>query len=301
MKKKRIWKGERVFPYLFVAPYFVFYFVLELFPVVFSFFISLTEWNGIGQPIFKGAANYLRLIKDPNFFSSIGNTVAIILISIPVQLTVGFVLALIIMKFLKRWKGFFQVLLFLPYLVTPVAIGVIFQILFEYNGGTINQILGIFGIEPVYWLGQVGTSRFVVILMKVWRSYGYSMILFISGLIAIPDDVYEAAEIDGANVFKKTFYITLPMLKNVMKFVVIMTITAGFQLFDEPRTLFSEAGQPVGGPEGKLLTIVGNFYDVAFTRFDMGYGSAIGYGLFILLLVSTNIVNHLFREKEEGV
>ena len=177
----------------------------------------------------------------------------------------------------------------------------IFQILFEYNGGTINQILGIFGIEPVYWLGQVGTSRFVVILMKVWRSYGYSMILFISGLIAIPDDVYEAAEIDGANVFKKTFYITLPMLKNVMKFVVIMTITAGFQLFDEPRTLFSEAGQPVGGPEGKLLTIVGNFYDVAFTRFDMGYGSAIGYGLFILLLVSTNIVNHLFREKEEGV
>ena len=100
MKKKRIWKGERVFPYLFVAPYFVFYFVLELFPVIFSFFISLTEWNGIGQPLFKGAANYLRLIKDPNFFSSIGNTVAIILISIPVQLTVGFVLALIITKFL---------------------------------------------------------------------------------------------------------------------------------------------------------------------------------------------------------
>ena len=299
MKQKHVLRGERIFPYLFLAPYFILYIVLELFPFLFSFFISLTEWNGVGDPIFRGISNYLRLIKDKNFFSSIWNTIAIILVSIPLQLAIGFTLALIITKYLKKSKSFFQVLLFLPYLVTPVAIGVIFQILFEYNGGTINQILGNFGIEPIYWLGQVGTSRFVVILMKVWRAYGYSMILFISGLLAIPNDVYEAAEIDGAGVWKKTFYITLPMLKNVMKFVVVMTITAGFQLFDEPRTLFSEAGQAVGGPGGQLLTIVGNFYDVAFTRFEMGYGAAIGYGLFMLLLISTNVVNRLFKEKEE--
>jgi cellobiose transport system permease protein len=290
---------KKLFPYFFLTPYFVLLIGLELFPLLFSFFISLTKWNGVGEPLFVGITNYMRLIKDKNFFSSIQNTCAIILISIPLQLTIGFSLALIITKVLKKSKKFFQVLLFLPYLVTPVAIGVIFQILFEYNGGTINQILESLGMDPIYWLGNVGSSRFVIILMKVWRSYGYSMILFTSGLLAIPDDVYEAAEIDGAGVLKKTFYITIPMLKNVMKFVVIMTITAGFQLFDEPRTLFAEAGQPVGGPEGKLLTIVGNFYDVAFTRFEMGYGSAIGYGLFILMLFSTNIVNRLFREKEE--
>lgn len=290
---------KKMFPYFFLTPYFVLLIGLELFPIIFSFFISLTKWNGVGEPLWVGITNYIRLIKDRNFFSSIRNTCAIILISIPLQLTIGFSLALIITKVLKKSKKFFQVLLFLPYLVTPVAIGVIFQILFEYNGGTINQILESLGIDSIYWLGNVGTSRFVIILMKVWRSYGYSMILFTSGLLAIPDDVYEAAEIDGAGVLKKTFYITIPMLKNVMKFVVIMTITAGFQLFDEPRTLFAEAGQPVGGPEGKLLTIVGNFYDVAFTRFEMGYGSAIGYGLFILMLFSTTIVNRLFKEKEE--
>lgn len=291
---------KSIFPYLFIAPFFILYAVLELFPVLFSFGISLTKWNGVGEPLFVGAMNYIRLLKDKNFFSSIGNTVAIILISIPLQLTIGFTLALIITKYLKRWKGTFQILLFLPYLVTPVAIGVIFQILFEYNGGTINQILSTFGLKPVYWLGHIETSRFVVILMKVWRSYGYSMILFLSGLLSIPDDVYEAADIDGAGGWKKTWYITLPMLKNVMKFVIIMTITAGFQLFDEPRTLFAEAGQPTGGPEGKLMTIVGNFYEIAFHKFDMGYGSAVGYGLFVLLLLSTGFINRVFHEKGEN-
>lgn len=290
---------KKLFPYLFLAPFFMLYIVLELFPIIFSFCISLTEWNGVGDAAFVGLSNYTRLLKDKNFFSSIMNTIAIILISIPLQLITGFVLALIVTKVLKKWKGLFQILLFLPYLVTPVAIGVIFQILFEYNGGTINQILNIVGIKDIYWLGNVETSRFVVILMKVWRSYGYSMILFISGLLSIPDEVYEAADIDGAGAVKKAVFITVPMLKNVMKFVVIMTITAGFQLFDEPRILFSEAGQPIGGPDGKLLTIVGNFYDIAFNRFEMGYGSTIGYGLFVLLLTSTTVVNRIFRGRKE--
>lgn len=290
--------NKKTFPYFFIAPFFILYIAFELFPVIFSFFISLTEWNGVGAPEFLGLKNYVRLLGDKNFFSSIWNTLGIIVFSIPIQLVVGFTLALVITKVLKGiWKNAFQILMFLPYLVTPVAIGLIFQILFEYNGGTVNQILETFGMEPVYWLGHVGTSRFVVVLMKVWRSYGYSMILFTTGLLSIPDEVYEAADIDGAGTFRKIFCITIPMLRNVMQLVIIMTITAGFQLFDEPKILFSEAGLTSGGPDGKLLTIVANFYDIAFRKFEMGYGSAVGYGLFVLLFVCSVGVKRLFREK----
>lgn len=296
--KKTKFKKRDLFPYMFIMPYFVTYIAFSLYPMAYSFFLSFTEWNIIKDPVFIGLDNYVRLFKDVFFTQSILNTIAIISFSIPIQLTLGFTFAFIIDRYLfGKWKQRVQVLFFLPYLTTPVAIGVIFQLLFATDG-PINELLGRIGIESIIWTGEVWSSRMLVILMKVWKSFGYSMILFLAGLITIPEELYEASDIDGANGFQKVIYITIPLLKNVVVFVITMAIIAGFQLFDEPAMLFTGTGVAFGGPGNKVLTMVMYYYETAFTRFELSYGATMGYAMLVLVIWVTSFVKWLARGDE---
>lgn len=275
-------------PYLFISPYFIIYLVFGFFPVIFSLFMSFMNWDGVSALTFVGFKNYIRLFtQDKSFYQCLYNTFIVIVIAIPLQLCLGLLLAVSVNDFFKSKKDKIQLANFLPYITTPVAIGLMFEILFDEKYGTINVILQQLGLvnTPIPWLNQPFTARLVVIILLVWKYYGYMMVMFTAGLVSIPEELYEAAKIDGAK-WKDTFLrITIPLLKPTMTFLVTICIIGGFQLFDEPMMLFSRPPQPFGGPDRSMLTVIMNLYNTAFQRFDFGYGSTIAYGLFIIIFI----------------
>jgi len=277
--------SKNIYPYLFVSPYMILFFVFALFPVVYSFILSFTKWDGFSEMTFVGAQNYLRLFSDKSFYVSLVNTLLIIIVAIPLQLGTALLLAVILKQFFTgKLQTGLKLMNFLPYITTPVAIAVMFQLLFDWQVGAVNLFLLDYGImdEAVNWLGETWGARFVIILLVYWKYYGYQMVIIFAGLTTISREIYEAASIDGASWSQAFLKITVPLLKPVLMFLIITDFIGGFQLFDEPQLLFN---QPFGGPEQSVLTIVMHYYDTAFRRFEFGYGSSIAYGLFLIIFV----------------
>ena len=294
-------KGKST-PYLFLTPYFLIYCAFGLFPILFSLYISFNSWDGFSQMSFVGLQNYIRLFtSDTLFYKSLVNTFLIIIFTIPLEIILGITMASFLKDFFKSSRNAFQLINFLPYITTPVAVGIMFQIMFDWKNGTVNNILALFGIKSIYWLGVPWASRFVVILMYIWTVYGYKMVLFLSGLSTIPDELYEAAKIDGARWKESFFHITIPMLRPILTFVVTTSIISGFRLFDQPQLLFQSAYQPVGGPDRAVLTVVMRYYEVSFKDFNFGYGSSIAYSLFIIIAVFSLLsIKVMTRGEEES-
>lgn len=276
-------------PVIFVTPFLTAYGLFMLFPMLYSFYLSLFEYNGIVEKHFVGFSNYINLFtKDRLFLKSLYNTVLIMLMSLPVNLILGLVVAYLLFS-LARGRRVFQVVNFLPYITTPVAIGFIFSYIFDWNSGILNGLLTYFGIldENYFWLQQPWSARLIVAIMIVWRNFGYCMMIYLSGMTAIDQDIYEAAAIDGAGKFKTFFAIVVPLLKNVSVFLLITAMIGGFQMFDEPVQLYSgwsAASRSVGGPEYSVLTVIWKFYDDSFgSNTRLGYGAAIAYTLFLII------------------
>lgn len=277
---------RRYVPYVMIAPFFLLYIAFSLFPILFSLGISFMQWDGIGEASFIGFANYVRVFtKDKFFYQSLGNTVLLLCVNTPVQISLGLITATFLKDFFKKARGPLQLVNFLPYITTPVAVGIIFQLMFNWKGGVINGLLGLAGIEGVYWLGSAWASRAVVVFMEIWKGYGYMMIMFLSGLSTIPDELYEAARIDGAKWHQSFFKITIPLLRPIFTFVITTSIINGFKLFDEPQLLFNGSTQPLGGPDRAVMTVVMRFYEASFRSFEFGYGSALAYCLFIIIAI----------------
>jgi multiple sugar transport system permease protein/cellobiose transport system permease protein len=296
-------KYEIFWPIFFLAPFFIFFLGLNIYPIVYSFFISLTDWTGINEKTFIGLGNYIKIISgDGNFRKSIGNTFYIILIANSFTL----ILALLLANFLfglKRGRTVFQTLNFLPYVTTPVALGLLFQLLFDWKYGTVNVILTSLGIlkEGVYWLGMANTAPLVVIFLIVWKYVGYYMAIFLAGLTTIPEELYEAAVVDGAGKRAVFFRITIPILRPILTFASVTSLIGGLQIFDEPTILFTRHGNMLfGGPDRSVLTIVWNFYDIAFrNEFRMGYGAAVAFLLFLIIVTVSFIGTHIVGGREE--
>jgi multiple sugar transport system permease protein/cellobiose transport system permease protein len=252
-----------------------------------------------------GLKNYeFLLFKDPYFWKSVWNTFLILFMSLPVLMATSFFMALgIHSKFLKG-RRIFQVVNFLPFVTTMVAIGVIFALLFDWRTGFINQALMSLGIieERINWLGKPGTARLVVSIARVWRGFGYWVLLLSAGISSISVDIEEAAIIDGAGYWRRIFSITLPILRPIFLFLTIMGTLSNLQLFEEPSLLFSGwvSGSPVvGGPDRSVLTIVWHLYETTFHRFKYGMGGALSIVLFgISALVS--YVNYLIVGREHS-
>ena len=228
-----------------ILPYFLLYIAFGLFPILFSLGVSFTSWDGIGEMTFVGLKNYVRVFtQDKYFYKSLWNTLILLGISTPIQIALGLLTATFLKDFFKKTQNGLQLINFLPYITTPVAVGIIFQLMFDWKSGVVNAILNLFGAESVYWLGHAWTARAVVIFMLIWKNYGYKMIMFLSGLSTIPDELYEAAKIDGASWWARFTKITIPLLKPIFVFVIITSVINGFKLFDEPQLLFNSAGSP---------------------------------------------------------
>lgn len=294
-------KGSKRAPYYFIAP-FICYLIFSVFPFLFSFIISFTDWQGVHTPNFVGLANYVRLFtQDATAQKAFFNTFLFLAVAIPIEVFLGLVLAVIIRDYVPKARGTFQLLTFLPYLTAPVAVGLIFQFLFDWNNGTVNQILDhlFVNYKHIYWLGMETTSRLVVIFVIIWRLCGYSMIILSAGLSTIPDELYEAASLDGASWMQKQKNITLPLLKPILGFVCVISLINGFQLFDDPYMLFaSQAGQPYGGPGNAVLTVMMNMYQSSFMNFQMGYGASVAYVLFIIIFACSITMTRIIRRED---
>ncbi len=293
---------RKLTPYFFILPFFAAYLVFSVFPFAFSFFMSFTDWTGVGTPSFVGLGNYIRIFtQDTAAQKSFFNTFYFLVIAIPIEILLGLLTAMIIKDFVPKARGAFQLLNFLPYLTAPVAVGLIFQFLFDWDYGTVNQLLASMHIENnhIYWLGTAGTARFVVIVVIVWRLFGYSMIILSAGLSIISEDLYEAADLDGAGWFQKQVRITLPLLKPILGFVCVISLINGFQLFDDPYMLFaSQAGQPFGGPDNSVLTVMMNMFQASFMNFQMGYGASIAYTLFLIIFIFSLLLTRMMRQED---
>lgn len=297
-RRKRI-QGKYVWPYLFIIPFFAIYIAFNFYPLINTFFISLTQWDGFRESTFIGFHNYIDIFtKDPYFLKSIVNTLIFMAFDIPIVICGGIMLAASLNSKNLKASGFFRLATFAPYLTIPVAIGVLFSLLFDWNSGIINKILISSGLvhQGINFLGDPNLGRGIVILMICWKYIGYHMIFFNAGILGIPLELYEAADVDGASSFVKFTRITVPLLRPIIEFLLIMNIIWGFQLFDEPKVLFSPwvsasgGAGTVGGPGRSALTAVWNLYDTSFgTQMQYGKGAAIAYGLFLFILIFSGI------------
>lgn len=299
--RKTMWK----WPVLFLAPYFICYFLFFVYPTIYSFFISLTDWDtvmGVANRKFVGISNYIKIFtKDKLFFKSLGNTFSFMIIYIPILILGGIALAVLLYK-LTKTRRLFQTINVLPYITTPVAIGMIFSFMFDWSTGIINNILVKSGLiqEGINWLGKPFTARMVVIILIVWKNLGYYLLIYLAALSTVPEDIQEAAMVDGANKWQTFWKITFPFLRPITIFLVLTSIISGFQLFDEPYLLFSNINSVLGGPDRSCMTSMMYFFDKTFkSSTQLGYGAAVSYTIFVVILIVSGIVSKIVNRKEE--
>ena len=308
IKKKSV--VPRWQPYVFIAPFFIIYIAFSLFPVLYSFVISLYQWDGIGEKAYIGFQNYMTLFtKDNLFFKSVGNTFLIMSVPLPVLVIGGTMLASLINSKFVRGKRLFQTINFLPYLTAPVAVGILFGLMFDQQNGVVNEALKSMGLlnEGLYWLKNGYLARIVVMIMCTWKYMGYYMVLLLAGITSISSDIYEAARIDGAGMVTTFFRITLPLMKNTLTFVIIQGMIGSLQLVEDPMTLLTgwiSGGQSAvaGGPDRSCLTMMWYMYDTGFgTNMNYGYAASIAYATFIIIAIFAFIINMLLdRRGKDG-
>lgn len=280
-------KEKWVWPLFFLLPYFSIYLVFSFFPVIYSFYLSLTNWNGLTEKVFIGFENYKNLITDTTFWNSIKNTFILASVT-PVHMLIILVVSVMLYSQYCKFRKTAQTLIFLPYITTIVALGLIFSQLFQWKNGLVNMLLLELGLirEGINWLGQPWLARFVTTLIIQWRFLGYSCVIVMAGLSNISKEFYEAAEIDGANSIQKFFKITIPLLRPILLFMTITSISGSMQMFEIPLMLFQSGGALAGGPRGSVLTAIWYMYETAFSRtMRYGYASAITYAIFVIMAV----------------
>ncbi len=300
----------RLSPLFFVAPYFIVYAAFFLGSTFFSFYLSLTNWDGIHPPRFQGIKNYIRMIVlDDSFILSLQNTFLIVALSVLFTISFALILGYIYEFRLRKRRRVFQVLNLLPYITAPIAVGIIFSILFDRNAGIVNDLLKSLHVirESIYWLGTPMLSRVVLILLNTWTFSGYTSVFLLAGLSSVPEEVMESARIDGAGNVSIYVRICIPLIKPVMTFVVVNAIIGGLQLFEQPLMLFGSvfsgvAGSthfPMGGPDKAVLTMMLNFYDYTFANLQFGYGAALAYSMSVVIGVTSIISLRLLWRWEE--
>ena len=287
-KKTKDYKSSSTAAYFFIGPAVISIFIFFFIPVIAAFVMSFTDFDIYALGSFDTVRfvwfnNYLRLFDDPLFWQSLLNTCYYVVLATPLSILVSLSAALLLNAKLVKLKGIFRLSYFIPYVTTLVAVAIVWRFIYHPKFGILNYFLGFFGINHVDWLGDPNLAMPAIVLMSVWKNFGYYMIIFIAGLQNIPEDLYEAASIEGAGGWQQFKSITLPMLAPTTLFISIVTIVGYFQLFAEPYIMTQ------GGPLNKTLSIVGYMYNEGFRWWNMGYSASISFVLFFIILIVTVI------------
>jgi multiple sugar transport system permease protein len=271
----------------------IFFFV----PVIAAFVLSFTDFDiyslgNFSYARFVGLKNYLQILNDPLFWKALKNTLYFLVVGGPMSVGVSLGAALMLQSRTVRFAGLFRTAYFAPVVTTLVAVAVVWRFVYHPRFGLLNYALSLIGINGIDWLGDPAWSMPAIILMAVWKNFGYNMIIFIAGLQNIPKEMYEAASIDGAGRWQQFRLITLPMLAPTTLFISIITMIGYFQLFAEPYVMTQ------GGPLNSTLSIVLLMYQQGFRWWNMGYSAAIAFVLFAFILAGSALQTRLQKRLE---
>ena len=291
--------AERRAAWLLLAPALAAIAVFFALPVAAGFVLSLTDFDiyAVAHPRdarFVGLENYTRLLRDPLFWKVLRNTLVFVLLGVPLTLAASLGGALLVDSRLARWRGAFRTVFFAPVVTTLVAVAIVWRALYHPRFGLINQALGVFGVPGPDWLGEPRWAMAAIVLLSVWRTFGYGLVIFVAGLQAIPESLYEAAVLDGAGAWRRFRHVTLPLLKPASLFVAVLTTVQFFQIFAEPYVMTR------GGPLNSTTTIALYMYQQGFRWWNMGRAAAIAFVLFALVLAVTGaqvLARRLRRER----
>jgi cellobiose transport system permease protein len=273
-------------PYLYIAPFFVLFGVFGAYPLAYTLWVSLHDWDLLAQDHpFVGLGNYTQLMGDADFWHSVVNTLGIFVISTVPQLLLALWIANLLNRQLRA-RTFFRMGILIPNITSTAAVAIVFGQLFSREFGLINWTLDLVGIDAIDWRANRLASWVAVSTMVDWRWTGYNALIFLAAMQAIPRDLYESAAIDGANAFRQFWSITVPMLRPTIIFCVIVSTIGGLQLFTEP-LLFNSGTNPIrGGPMRESQTMTMYMFENAFApNFNFGYGAAVAWMLFALIAI----------------
>lgn len=279
---------------LFIAPALIIYSLYVIYPILTTLNYSFFEWNGISDKVFIGLDNYSEMLNDDVFWISLKNNAWVVLASVFIQIPLGLLMALFLFAPIRGIR-FFNGIYFIPFLMSTVAVGILWRLMYDPINGTINQLINFLGFENIAWLSDKNTAIFSVLLVIVWQFAPFYMILFKAGIVGISEEMYEAADIDGANYLQKFAKITLPLLAPTIVTSSILAIVGSLKSFD---LFYIMTG---GGPNHGTEILGTYMYKQAFVNFNMGYGSAIAFVMFILALVVVIIIQYLdYYRKKKG-
>lgn len=290
-------KRNSIAGWVFTAPALL---VLGMFfgvPVLAALVLSLTDFDlyalaDSSHLRFVGLGNYWDLLRTPLFWKSLWNTTYFVLLGVPTSIAVSLGAAMLLHARAARFRGFFRTALFAPVVTTLVAVAVIWRYLFHVKYGLVNWGLAHVGISPVDWLGDPRWAMPTIMLFAVWKNFGYNMVIFLAGLQAIPEDLYEAARIDGASRWQQFLHITLPMLGPVLMVVGVITISGYFQLFAEPYVMTR------GDPLQSTVSVLYFMFEEGFKWWNLGRASAVAFLLFLIILGVTTVMLRFGRRKD---
>lgn len=278
---------QKLAPYLFIAPFFIIFVGFFLGPAIYAFFASLHDWHLLGEMKFVGLKNYRLVLRDKTLWLAVTNTLYYFAAALLIQYPLALVLAVVLNQKALRGGRILTPLMFIPILTSPVVVVIVFQVFLDRTYGLFNFPLRALGLEPINWLGSRQFSKAAVTLLITWRWTGYNMILFLASLQSIPQELYEAAWVDGANRVRSFWHITLPMLRPAIAYVLIMGFISAWQMFDESWLLTN------GGPVDSSLSVGNYLYRVGIREVRMGYASAVGVILFIMVFLASGWQNRI--------
>jgi len=282
--------------YLFTAPFFVMFFIFGLLPIAYSVYIAFFNWDALGTQEFIGLTNFEELFIDTRFWNALINTLDIWLLSTIPMLIFSIGLAAILHNPALRGSTFFRTILLVPNITSVLAIAIVFGQLFGRDFGMVNIIVGAFGFEHIDFVQGTTSSHVAIASMIVWRWTGYNALIFLAAMLAIPNELYESASLDGAGKFKQFIYVTLPSLRNTITFVLIVGTIGGLQVFAEPLIL---GGSFNGGDSGQFSTLTLFLFEQAFVAYKWGYAAAIGIMITVIVAI-VSVINFFITRKLSG-
>ncbi|WP_416971215.1 carbohydrate ABC transporter permease [Streptomyces sp. 4F14] len=296
-------KGWRKYWHLYAAisPFYLLFLGFGLIPVGFSLYVSFHRWDGLGSMEWAGFAQYRYLLSDTDFWNSIGNTIIIWALATFPMIFLAMVTA-VMLNSAVRFKNVYRFAYFLPNVTSVVAVAIIFGSVFSTNFGLMNALLQAVGLDQVAWLNTPWGIKVAIATLMTWQWTGYNAIIFLAGLQTIPSELYEAAKVDGANPFQTFFRITLPMMRPVLLFVLVVSTVTGLQSFSEPQVLLQSSANDstyAGGPGHSGQTMVLYFFQQTFDNNDFGYGAAVAWGIFLVVIIFSIVNWRLVQRRGE--
>lgn len=292
LDKFRRWLGGSFAPYIFVLPFFGLFAAFGLYPLLYAFILSFTNWKGAGDLHFIGLDNYTFLLQNDFFWGSLLNSALLWLLIVPAQTLLSIIVATLLYR-PRRFQTFFRTVFLIPYLVPLVAIAQVWLILFDRDFGAVNTLLQAINLPAIGWLTTDTFAKATMALLVFWKGFGFSTVIMLAAIQAIPVDIYESAVIDGANGWGKFWYITVPLMRRTISFFMVISTLGVFQMFAEPYVLTK------GGPYNSTTTAGYALYSYT-SSLDLGTGSAHSFLLMIIVTIISLMMLRFMRAKEDN-